>query len=292
MLNFLFYKLGQKIAVILPLRFSYALAALVADIHRRISRDDREAVRDNLRVIFPDSNDKFVKNCTKQIFRNFAKYLIDFFRSECIDAEYVKKNVATSGLDIVDKALAKSKGVIVVSAHMANWELAGITMALLGYPIACVALTHRNRRINEFFVRQREGKGLGVIPLENAGLRCMRALKKNSLLALVGDRDFAQSGIPIDFFGKETIIPKGPAMLSLTTGAALIVGIITRTADNKFRFVYEGPIEITPSGDNEKDIKELTVKYVRVLEKYIREYPDQWLIFRRFWEPVGIGSCE
>lgn len=292
MLNFLLYKLVQWLSITLPLPISYKIAVFFADLHRFLSPKDRAAISDNLKTIFPEIDGKLIQVYTKTIFRNFAKYLVDFFRFECINKNYIEKNVAVHNLEIINQAFTKKKGVIVTTAHIANWELAGITMPLLGYPLACVALNHRNERINSLFIRQRQIKGVEVIPLGKAAIKCIQALRKNKLLALVGDRDFAQSGLSINFFGKPTFIPKGPALLSLRTGAPLVVGIIVRQNNNKFRFTYEGPIEINPSGDQEKDTKLLTEKYIAVIEQYIRKYPDQWLMFRRFWESVDMLSCE
>lgn len=292
MLNFILYQIGQRLTVILPLWFSYGLAVFLADLHRLFSAVDRAAVRDNLKVVLPGADDKLIKVYTKELFRNFAKYLVDFFRFEYIDREYIRQKVVIEGLDIIDSAFSKGCGVIVVSAHIGNWELAGIAMALLGYPITCVALTHRNKAIDNFFINQRQRKGMEVIPLEKAAFRCLQALKKNMIIALVGDRDFSQSGVTIDFFGVPTFIPKGPAAFSLRTGAPLIVGIIIRRPDDTFKFTYEGPLEIEKTGDEEQDIKKLSQMYLRIIEKHIKDYPGQWLMFRRFWEPVDKNACE
>lgn len=292
MFNFLLYKIGQKLATVLPLKLSYKLAVFLADLHRVLSPKDTSAVMDNLRKVLPGADEATLKEHCRQAFRNFAKYLIDFCRFEKIDKNYITKNLPGINLDVIDKALAKNKGVIIVSAHIANWELAGIAMALLGYPISCVALTHRNKAIDNFFINQRQRKGMGVIPLGKAAFRCLQALRKNKLVALVGDRDFSRSGVKIDFFGVPTFIPKGPAAFSLLTEAPLVVGIIIRESDDTFKFTYEGPLEIEKTGDGEEDIKKLSEMYLRVIEKYIKDYPGQWLMFRRFWEPVDKNSCE
>lgn len=292
MFKFLLYKIGQYIAIILPLKFTYKLAVFLADLYRLYFCSDRMAIENNLRVIFPQSDDIVIKTYVRDIFRNFAKYIADFFRFTVLDKDYVKNNIVIEGLDIVDEALGKSNGVIVVAAHIGNWELAGVTMALLGYPIACVALRHRYKPTDRLFIRQRECKGMSVIPLGNAAFRCLQALRRNKMLALVGDRDFTQAGISIDFFGKPTIIPRGPAALSLKTKAPIIIGTMVREDNDKFRFIFEGPVEIEQSSDEEKDIIALTKRYIAILEKYIRRYPRQWLMFRRFWEPAKIDACE
>ena len=292
MFKFLLYKFGHFISVKLSKKNAYRLAVFLADIHRLVSKKDGDAVTANLKIIAPDADRKMIAVYKKNIFRNFAKYMVDFFRFSTIQRPDIENDIEFSRLDIVDSALKKSKGVIVLTAHIANWELGGIAMALLGYPIVCVALTHHNKKINDFFTKQRENKGFNVIPLGNAAFRSLQALKRNKILALAGDRDFTQSGIVIDFFGKPTIIPRGPAAFSIKTGSPLLIAILLRKPNDKFSFIYEGPITIEPSGDEEKDIIELSKKFIAVFERYIRKNPDQWLMFRRFWEPVEKDSCE
>ena len=292
MFKYLLYRLGQLVVVALPLKITYGIAVFLADLHRLISKRDRMAVMENLRAIAPEaSNEAIEKNC-RSLFRNFAKYLVEFFRFSIVDKQYIQKNLSIEGLEKVDKALLKKNGVLIVSAHMANWEFGGIAMAMLKYPIACVALKHRDKRINKFFTGQREKKGMEVIPLGQAAPRCLYALKKNKLLALVGDRDFTNSGIKIDLFGKLTTIPRGPAAFSIKTGAPLLLGILLRQKNNKLRFIYEGPFEIDPSGDYEQDVNSLTEKYISVIKEYIKANPDQWLIFRKFWEPLSLDVCD
>jgi KDO2-lipid IV(A) lauroyltransferase len=87
----------------------------------------------------------------------------------------------------------------------------------------------------------------------------------------------------IDFFGKKTLIPKGPATLSLLTGAPIILGFVIRQKDDHFNLVFEKPIVPVSTGDKEKDIYNLTRKYLDVIERYIRQYPNHWLMFRKFW---------
>lgn len=291
MLQFYLYKISQKIAVSLPIKIIYSIAVFFSDLHRIFSRADRLAVEANLKTVFPNANKKTIDRYNRETFHNFAKYLVDFLRFEKIDKNYIEKNIAISGIEKIDKALLDKTGIIIVSAHIANWELAGIAMALLGYPIACVALSHRNEQTNKFFINQRKSKGMEVLPLGSAAFKCFHTLKKNKLLALVGDRDFTQAGITIDFFSTPTLIPRGPAAFSLKTNAPIVAGILIRQDDDTFKFVYEGPIEIERSGDTEQDVRQLTEKYIRIFENYIRAYPGQWLMFRRFWEPVTMASC-
>ena len=102
-------------------------------------------------------------------------------------------------------------------------------------------------------------------------------------MALAGDRDFTEKGMVLEFFGKPTFLPEGPAAFSLKTGAAIVPGFMLRNKDDSFTLSFEKPIEFTATGNTEKDTRELINRYKIVIEDYIRRFPGQWYMFRRFW---------
>ena len=283
MLNYYFYRLGQFVALILPLRLVYCIAVFLADLHYFFAFRDRRFVKANLRVIFPEAKNKELRKISKKVFRNFAKYLADFFRFEKLNRAYIDKNIKLENLHYFDQALAAGKGVVVLTAHLGNWELGGVVLAQLGYPFWAVALSHKNKKVNDFFVAQRARKGVNVITMGKAIRSCISEIRNNHMVALVGDRDFTEKGIIIDFFNKPTHFPEGPAALSLMTGASIVPGFMLRNSDDTFTLRIEKPVEFFPTGDKAKDLKNLIKVYNGIVEDYIRRYPDQWYVFRRFW---------
>lgn len=283
MLNYCIYRFGQFIALILPLKIVYAIAVFLADLHYFISSGDRRSVKANLRVIFADKPDRQLSKISRQVFRNFAKYLVDFFRFEKLDISYLEKNIKLENIHYFDEALSRGKGVIVLTAHLGNWELGGVAIALLGYPFWVVALPHKDKKVDLFFNTQRNRKGVNVVSMGKAVRSCLAEIRKNHMVALVGDRDFTEKGIIIDFFGKPTRFPEGPAALSLMTGASIVPGFMFRNPDDSFTLRIEKPVEFSPSFDRAKDLAGLVTAYKNIFEDYIRRFPDQWYIFRRFW---------
>lgn len=281
--NYYIYRLGQFIALSLPLRFVYFFAAFLAQGYYFLALGDRRSVKANLRVIFPEKSNRQLRKISRMVFRNFAKYLVDFFRFEKLDRQYIDKNVKLENLHYFDEALAKGKGVVVLTAHLGNWELGGVVIAQLGYPFWAVALPHKNKKVNDFFDAQRNRKGVKVIAMGKAVRSCITEIRKNHMVALVGDRDFSEKGIIIDFFGKATHFPEGPAALSLMTGASIVPGFMLRNPDNSFTLRIEKPVEFTPTGDKIKDLANLIGVYKNIIQDYIRQYPQQWYVFRKFW---------
>ncbi|MFA5096084.1 MAG: lysophospholipid acyltransferase family protein [Candidatus Omnitrophota bacterium] len=286
MFNYCLYRLAQAISLTLPLKAAYALAVFLSDIYHAIAFRDRRAVTGNLEAIFPQKNAQEISGICKKLFNNFAKYLVDFFRFERIDADYLKKNIRLKNLNYIDESLTRGSGALLVTAHLGNWELGGVVISMLGYPFLTVALPHKTKMVDTFFNSQRQSKGMRVLPLGSAAKGCLKGLKGNEVLALVGDREFAGKGVMLDFFGKPASFPAGPAALALQAKTRIIPGFMLRNADDSFDLVMDKPLEYTPCGNYEKDLKELTIAYKSVFEDYIRRYPEQWYMFRRFWKGV------
>jgi lauroyl/myristoyl acyltransferase len=285
MINYLLYKLGEFVALAVPLKIGYKIAAFFSDLHYFFAKVDRAEVTSNLKTIFPEKTDKEIARIRITIFRNFAKYLVDFFRYPLVNKDYIDKNVRVANQHYFDEALARGKGVVVLTAHIGNWELGGVTIGLLGYPFWVVALAHKNKKIDEFFNKRRESMKMKVIPFAKAVRQCFKVLKENQMVALVGDKDYTkEGGVIVDFFGKPTSLPQGPAAFALMTGAVILPGFMLREPDDSFTLYMEKPIEPAQGKDykNENDLKEMVDRYKVIMEDYIRKYPDQWYMFREF----------
>jgi len=283
MYSFLIYKLGQFLALVLPLRAGYSVAIFAAKLQYLLSRKDRLIVYGNLRAIFPDKDEEEIAVLAKMVFVNFAKYLADFFRFEKLDKKFLSEKVKVVGKENLDNALKGNKGVIALTAHIGNYELGGAVISLLGYRFNAVALDHKDKLVNSFFIGQRVRTGVKVIPLSSTLRKCYEALRKGEVVALVGDRDFSNHGIVTEFFGKKALIPRGPAAFYVKTGASIVPGFLIRTSDDTFELRFEPPISYRATGNVETDEKNVTDLCVEVIEDYIKRYPSQWYMFRRFW---------
>lgn len=279
MLEFLRYKLGELVACVLPWRLAYLVSELFANLHFILSKIDKRAVESNLKCILPECSEADLQKKAKEVFINFGYYLVEFFRFSKIDKAYIENHFTVVGKEHLDSALQKQKGVIILTAHIGNWELAGMALCLMGYPIIAIALDHANKRVNDFFIKRRRSKGMEVVSLGIAVKHCFKGLRKNKIVAVLGDRDFSHSSYAVDFFGKTKNIPRGPAVLAQKTGAPIVPAFVTRRGLNKFQ------VECFPAIDVSKDKDEIEIvkSYSKIIEDQIRKYSSQWLLFREFW---------
>ena len=285
MFFYILYRIGYFLANILPLKLAYSLAKRISDLQYILAAKDREAVEQNLSIITKkDAGD--CRKLARKVFRNFGLYLVDFFRMPNLTIEDIRKRVEIQGIENIESVLKQDRGAVILTCHIGNWEMGGVVMAMLGYDMSAVALNHKHKKINDFFIKQREKKGLKVIPINFIMKSCVSALRRKGLLALVGDREFTNNGIVMDFFGMPTSIPKGPAMFSLKTDSPIIPGVFVRRDSFNYILIFGKPIDLKEMRGTDKDeiIKKANEKFVSSMEEYIGAYPEQWLIFRRFWE--------
>ena len=283
MISYLLYKTGEFISLYFPLKISYGIAIFCSNLYHLFIKVDRRTVRANLKAIFPDKQLSEIESIRSEMFINFARYLVDFFRFPLLNQANIKNVFRLVNQHYLEQALANGKGAIIVSAHLGNWELGGIGLALAGYPIGVVVLSHQHKRVDEFFNLRRKEKGVIVMPLGNAVKDCLSLLRQNKAIALIGDRTFDSSAVELDFFGLKSHLPKGPAILSLKTGAPIVLAFTPRCPDGSYQLIFEKAIAFVPSGNRDKDIIELSNRYKTVIENYIKCYPEQWFMFRKFW---------
>lgn len=217
---------------------------------------------------------------------NFGRYLVEFFRmGKMVDQQYIKNNIKIEHLEHIDEALKAKKGVILLTAHMGNWELGAVLLSVLGYHITAIALPHKERPVNDLFNHQRESQGITIIPTHTAIRKCLECLAENKIVALVGDRDFSNNGEVMDFLGSKAVIPKGAAILSEKTGAPIVPIFLIRNGEGVFTLTVSQPIYppvVSKGVVAQETLFFIMRQYLSVIEKKIREYPTQWLMFREF----------
>ncbi len=285
MLRYYLYKFGQFCVVRMSLATAYKVAGFLSDLHYYFHFRDRRAVKNNLKTILQAEEN--IPSLAREVFRNFGKYLVDFFRMQkTLDENYVKTKIKIKNRERLDKAIQAGKGGIILTAHIGNWELGAAVMGFLGYSLVVVALPHQERSVNDLFDTQRKIWGVTVVPTNGAIRKCVETLRQNRWIAILADRDFGMNGEPMPFLNKKALIPKGVAVFSAKTGAPIVPAFLLRNEDDSFDLIFEEPIfppslykDVVP-----QDVL-LTImqRYTAVMDQKIREYPSQWLMFREFW---------
>ena len=250
----------------------------------------RRAVLETLRVVRPDSTRYSLIKLGFNTLVYYARNFGDFLRLYHMSSRELVNQTQTRGVELISNVLSLKKGVIVVTAHIGNWEVGSNFFAALDFPIAGVAESAGpGDTFYKLFKRYREHFGMEIISLEDPSImfKLRKYLRKGFLIGLIGDRDISGTGIEVEFFGKKARFPQGPAFLSLATGSPIVTTFFLRNTGGsrkKYIVYVEGVIDFTKGKNRREDIKNLTQMIAVRIEKIIRDYPDQWFSFPPPWK--------
>jgi KDO2-lipid IV(A) lauroyltransferase len=280
-----FYLIAFSLARVLPRGMCQFLATLLARLYLVFAKKSKTALGNNLKVVLGEKADeKEVERHIRLVFLNFGRYLADFLKFFRISRESIFNYVEVENSHNIDLCREKGKGVICVTAHLGNWELGGGVVAAMGYKMNAIVWEHPDKRINKFFMDQRVNNKINVIPLGMRLKECFRALRKNEVLAIVADKDYTGDTEKMSFFGKTADMPRGAAVLSVKTGAPILVCAVVRKPDNTFKLHFSDPIYPGEKDESGKAVRECMEQYLGVLEIYIKQNPDQWYTFYNVWK--------
>ena len=272
---------------VVPQSWVYSFAKNSVSIGYIIARKHRNIALDSLATAFgKDKSKEEIRQITKDCFTFLAKsglelmFLID-------KPTLLKKRVEIVGKEYLDTALARGKGVILVSAHFGNFPLMMSKLSLEGYKIVGIVRYMRDERAERFFTRKRTKLGIKTIhtqPRKACVENSIRSLRNNEVLFMPMDQNFGTGGVFVDFFGRKAATATGPVVLAQRTGAAIVPAFIVRQKDDTHKIIIEPPLNLEKAKDQQDAIIKNTQKLTNIIEAYIRRYPAEWGWIHRRWK--------
>lgn len=249
----------------------------------------RRAMRANFARVLGPAERGAIDRVGRASLAGYFRYLVDFMRlggRGMLPAQVVGETAFAA----LDRLLERGKGAVIVCMHYGNWDAGAAFAAARGYPLAVVAEGLGDPRLDELVLGTRERLGMQVIRMERAGPSMVRVLRRNGLLALLIDRPVPGEGVAVRFFGERVEVPAGPARLALATGAALVPVAFRRLDPLGRSMELVGDFSIVPCAEARPEcVATLTQRVMEAHERFIRERPDQWYMFRELWagKPVA-----
>jgi len=268
-----FFIIGMQIASKLPRSMIIIIAKILMAIGYLFASGSRKIIRKNLMYC----QSRRLSYNTFKTFMNYAVYLSDLLRIPVIDMSHLKDLVEVKGLQNLDETLALNRGVILTTAHLGNWDLAGVYVASLGYPLT--AVVEEIPELSEFYNSLRTKTGMQTLFMRERD-EMTKAIKNKRILVLVGDRDLTGRGIPVKFLNGEKPIPRGLASFSIKYNVPIIFGYFVMEKNNNK--IYKAEISKPIFPDN-RTFEELSQMIADQLSECIKQYPTQWLVFRDEW---------
>lgn len=276
------YWLLSGLARFLRPRISYLIGETLGAASFLLAADRRRKLYANLRVVNDRPRGRMPLRLGLAVMVNFARSVVDTFLIPYMDDRYLAEHVTLIDRAGLGAIAARGKGIILVTAHLGSWELGGFALARMGYAITTVAGTQFSASLSPMVKAMKARYGIAVTSAGAGALAMFRALRRGEVVALHLDGDQYLGGIATTFFGRPAVMPRGPAALALRTGAALLPAFALRTSRDRIAIHVEPAIPT--AGRTEAD---LTRSLVAVVEQLIRQYPDQWCMFRPIWEQAS-----
>ncbi len=282
LIEYLLLRLVMALINIFPVKACGWFARRIGDIMFCFAPGRRKIAFENLTLAFGISKSpKELKKISLESFRHLAVCFVEFARIPKFK-KVSARHVQFEGLEHLDKAFARGRGLILVMSHLGPWEYLAFLAYLKNIPSAIIGRAIRNPYLYRYFIYLRR-----IINLQNsdkdAGLRpVFSQLRQNHLVAIAIDQWAGNDGIWVDFFGQETNTTSLPARLAERTGCALVPAFCLRVKPGEYRIVMQPEVAIDKNDRNWA--QSTTTRLNHILEKKIREFPQQWIWAHKRWK--------
>jgi KDO2-lipid IV(A) lauroyltransferase len=245
----------------------------------------RNVVERQVAAAFPERDAAAVDVLAREAFSHFGEVIIEtallprLGRLGILDLFE-----GAEGFEGILEAQAAGKGIILITGHFGNWELAGAYVAARGVPIEVIVRRMNNPLFDSYITRTREGAGMIVVHDHDAVRRTPRAFKAGHAVAFVADQGvlgLASTFVP--FFGRPAKTPRGPAVFAMRFRLPTFFVAAVQEPSGKYRCVVT-PVEIPDTGDREADVDTVVARYTAILESWVRRYPGQYFWHHRRWK--------
>ena len=280
---YLLYLFAWKLIALLPEKSAYRLANYVSDRIYKKNGKGIKRLRSNYARVMPEYSTKKLEELTKLGMRSYLRYWFDTFRLSRWSKNRIISTTQVIRENLLRDPINSKQGCIVALPHAGNWDHAAAYFCSTGITLTAVVEKLKPEAIFKKFLAYRESIGIEAISHKEKTIPILtQRLQTGKLIALVADRDMSRNGVEVNFFGKTSKMPSGPAILAIKTGAPLITAYVRYTLDG-IQIIFDETIKPTNSGNEEDQIKIITQSIADNFAKRIKEYPVDWHMLQRIW---------
>ena len=280
---YLLYLFAWKLIAVLPEKSAYKLADYVSDRIYKKNGKGIKRLRGNYGRVMPEYSPQKLEELTKLGMRSYLRYWFDTFRLSKWSKNRIISTTQVIRENLLRDPIQSKQGCIVALPHAGNWDHAAAYFCSTGITLTAVVEKLKPEAIFKKFLAYRESIGIEAISHKEKTIPILtERLQAGKLIALVADRDMSRNGIEVNFFGKTSKMPSGPAILAIKTGAPLITAYVRYTPGG-IEIIFDETLKPTNSGSEEEQIKNITQSMADNFAKRIKENPVDWHMLQRIW---------
>ena len=275
----------SAVASRLQLSAMVRLGEFLGAVAGRLARRHTRIAQQNLEKVFgpsmtPDERRDLVRKC----WRHFGRIILEALYFPRRSAEDIGRDIIIEGREHIEAAYANNKGAFLFSAHFGNWELVALMQGFMGLPLTLLGRELDNPLLEKHVAALRTLSGNRLIHKQHSVREMIRIIKRGDCVAIVTDQDARAGGIFVPFLGLPSSTTPTLASLALRTGATIVPVFSLPQPGGGYRIIYEPAVRFEPGGDHDRDVENLTIVCNRILERWIRKYPQYWLWMHRRWK--------
>ncbi len=284
LLGFLIVKALSVVSWCIPLRMALWIGRRAGDLARITNSRRRTIAYTNLKAAFPEKKTGEIKKILKSHYQNLGMSVVELLKLPVMGKKYLHEHLKIENFSSIERSLAKGKGIILLSAHFGNWEIASLAASSRGHSFTVFAREQKHSRLNDLLNGYREMTGCKVITKGYAVRGIIKTLYDNGIVAMVSDQDAGSNGVFVNFMHRPASTAQGPISFALKTGAQLIPCFVWRSGFKDHIIEIGESLELVNTGEKEKDIRKNLDRITDILETRIRKHPDQWLWSHKRWK--------
>lgn len=283
------YHLVRIVGIIvqaLPQSVAIFVGRLFGDIFYHVIKIRKDRAFQNLKASFgSEKSDKELKRILKDNYRHFGIMLIEFARFPNMNRDSLLQKITVVDEPTIREAFSHDSGILFLSGHFGNWEILAAYLASCGRPLHAVFKEQKNKSIDKIIKEYREKVGLIPIKVKGEAARgTLRAFKLKATVLIVNDQDAGGKGMFVDFFGRPASTSTGPAIIALKTRVPVYCVFCVRRTGSHYEIFIEKFPDLENLQADDEGINRFLITYNKILEKYIKQYPEQWFWMHRRWK--------
>ncbi len=273
-------------AATLPLKFTWKLADSLGRIWFQVDKKHRRIALGNLKIAWGDKlSEEERRTIARRNFIHLARVLLELPYLRKLSSDDLDGFVSFHGIEHFANALKKGKGVLLLASHFGNWELMALAFSLRYHPINIVVRPLDSPFWDNLLAKIRTRGGNQLIPKRGSVRKMLHLLAAGDAVALLLDQNSAwYEGVFVPFFNEIACTNKALSTIALRTGAPVIPAFNVRQPDGSYQIFCQPEIVFGKSGDITRDVEENTAKFNKIIETYVRRYPEQWFWVHQRWK--------
>ncbi len=256
-----------------------------------LSRLNKTALR-NLEIAYPELSVAERKKLAIGTFESLGRHLgfISHFRH--FEREDIRRHVEIIGKENFYKARESGRGLIFFTGHFGSWEVFNLLPPAFDKHINILVRRIDNQLVEDYVDKMRTKFGSVTLGKREAPRKMFELLEKGEIVGILADLNAQlHDGVFVDFFGVPASTTTSIAKLALRTNAVIMPAFAVWDREQKKYVVHlEPPIDYSTTGNVKNDIAEITAKFTEIVEKFVRQYPEQWLWIHKRWNTRPKGE--